>query len=240
MNRRVVTLLAISFVTAAGCARLGVWQLSRLAERRARNAAVAARLQEAPTAPGALPRDTAAQRYRRVALAGRADYAHELVLVNRSRDGSPGLHIVTPVRVAGRDTAVLVNRGWVYSANGTDVDLARWREGDSVTVDGYVEIPSRVRGPARIGARRAVPAYRWLDPADVARTVGYPVTPYYVVWAAPPGEEQPPPDRPVRVPPPALDEGSHFSYAVQWFSFATVAVVGGVAFARADRRRHRT
>jgi surfeit locus 1 family protein len=237
MSRRTYSLLALAGVAALICARLGVWQLSRLGERRALNAGVAARLRQPPVAPWQLPADTAAQRYRRVRLAGRAEYARELVLVNRSRDGSPGLHIVTPVRVAGRDTVVLVNRGWVYSGDGTQVDLARWREADSVTVDGYVEIPSRRPGPARLAARREVPAYRWLDPQDAARAVGAPVTPYYVVWAAPPGEEQPPPDRPVRVPPPALDEGSHLSYAIQWFSFATVAVVGGAAFARADRRR---
>ncbi len=51
----------------------------------------------------------------------------------------------------------------------------------------------------------------------------------------PPGEAQPPLDRPVRVPPPALDEGPHKSYAIQWFSFATIALVGGVVFARAQR-----
>lgn len=237
MSRRALSLLALSLVTAAICVRLGFWQLSRLDERRARNAAVAARLQESPATLDALPADTARRHYRRVAVAGRADYAREIVLVNRSRDGSPGVHIVTPVRVAGRDTAVLVNRGWVYSGNGTDVDLTRWREPDSVAVDGYVELPSSRPGPARLGAEREVRAYRWLDAAAVAREVGYPVTPYYVVWTAPPGEEKPPQDRPVRVPPPALDEGSHMSYAVQWFSFATVALVGGIAFVRGDARR---
>lgn len=237
MSRRSLSLLLISLVTAAICVRLGFWQLSRLDQRRAHNSAVATRLREAPASLDALPADTGLRHYRRVAVAGRADYDHEIVLVNRSRDGSPGVHIVTPVRVAGRDTAVLVNRGWVYSANGTDVDLARWRESDSVSVDGYVELPSSRPGPARLGAERAVRAYRWLDAAAAGRELGFPVTPYYVVWTPPPGEEQPPQDRPVRVPEPALDEGSHMSYAVQWFSFATVALVGGIAFVRADGRR---
>jgi surfeit locus 1 family protein len=237
MSRRSISLLLLSLVTAAICVRLGIWQLSRLGERRAHNAAVATRLREAPASVDALPADTALRHYRRVAVRGVADYAHELVLVNRSRDGSPGVHIVTPVRVAGRDTAVLVNRGWVYSPNGADVDLTRWREADTVAVDGYVELPSSRPGPARLGAERDVRAYRWLDAAGVAQELGFPVTPYYVVWTPPPGEAEPPQDRPVRVPPPALDEGSHFSYAVQWFSFATVALVGGLAFVRADRGR---
>lgn len=237
MTRRTVALLVLSLAAAAVCVRLGVWQLSRLAERRARNAAVAARFDAPPVALDALPADTAARHYRRVRVAGRADYAREFVLANRSRDGSPGVHVVTPVRVTGRDTAVLVNRGWIYAPDGATVDLARWREGDSLLVDGYVELPSRRPGAAALEGARAVPAYRWLDPAAVARAVGYPVSSFYVVARPGPGEGAPPGDRPVRVEPPALDEGSHQSYAVQWFSFAAVAVVGGLAFARAQRRR---
>ena len=34
------------------------------------------------------------------------------------------------------------------------------------------------------------------------------------------------PDRIARLTLPPLDEGPHFSYAVQWFSFALVALVG--------------
>jgi surfeit locus 1 family protein len=237
MNRKSVSLLVLAVVAAAICARLGVWQLSRLAERRARNAAVAARLRQAPIGLDALPADTARRHYQRVRLAGRADYAREIVLANRTRNGSPGVHIVTPVRVAGRDTAVLVNRGWIYSANGTEVDLSRWREADSLVVDGYVELPSSRPGPARLSGSQLVRAYRWLDPARVAQETGYPVTPYYVVAAAPPGEEKPPPDRPVRVPEPELDEGSHKSYAIQWFSFATIALVGAIAYVRTNARR---
>jgi len=31
---------------------------------------------------------------------------------------------------------------------------------------------------------------------------------------------------PARSPPQPLDEGPHLSYAIQWFSFATIAIVG--------------
>jgi surfeit locus 1 family protein len=237
-----VLFLAIAFAAAAVCVRLGVWQLSRLAERRARNRAVAARFTAPPAPYRALPADTAARHYRRVLVAGRPDYRREFVLANRTRDGSPGVHIVTPVRVApaaggpGGDTLLLVNRGWIYAGDGSRIDLARWREGDSIRVTGYVEIPSRRQGAARLGGRaRGYPAYRFLDPVVVAGDAGAPVTRDYVVAEPPPGEEKPPLDRPVRVPPPALDEGSHKSYAVQWFSFAAIALVGGVIFARAQR-----
>jgi surfeit locus 1 family protein len=244
--RRLALFLGLAVVAAAVCARLGVWQLRRLDERRARNAAVAARFTAPPVPYRALPADTAARHYRRVVVAGRPEYAREFVLANRTRNGSPGLHIVTPVRVApaaggpGGDTLVLLNRGWVYSGDGTRVDLARWREGDSVALTGYVEIPSRREGAVRLGGGRArargYPAYRFLDPFIASGDVGAPLTRDYVVAEPPPGEAEPPQDRPVRVPPPALDEGSHRNYAIQWFSFATIALAGGAAYARAQRK----
>lgn len=235
MSRRslLALFLVIAAVASAVFVRLGVWQLARLHERRALNARVAARLAEPPTSWRAMPADTGAAHYRRVRVEGRLDPAHELVLVNRSRAGSPGVNVVTPLRVAGTDTVVLVNRGWVYSPNGTDVDLAQWREatGDTLAADGWVEIPSRQRGASRLGSARR--AYRWLDPSLVARDVGAPVTPYYVVLDPPAGD--PPPGRPVRLPRPALDEGPHRSYAFQWFSFAAVTLIGTAAFVRRGR-----
>ncbi|MEX0691889.1 MAG: SURF1 family protein [Gemmatimonadales bacterium] len=39
------------------------------------------------------------------------------------------------------------------------------------------------------------------------------------------------PERLVAVTPPALDDGPHLSYAIQWFLFATIFLVGGVVLA---------
>jgi surfeit locus 1 family protein len=227
-----VLFLVIAVAFAALFVRLGVWQLSRMRQRRALNAHVAERLAAPPSSWRAVPADTGAAHYRRVRVEGRLDYAREIVLANRSRDGSPGVNVLTPVRVAGTDTLVLVNRGWVYSPNGTDVDLASWRDasGDTLAADGWVEIPSRQRGPARLSAARA---FRWLDPAGLARDLGAPVTPFYVVLEPPPGD--PPAGRPVRLPAPSLDEGPHRSYAFQWFAFALVTLGGAAAFAAKSR-----
>jgi surfeit locus 1 family protein len=124
----------------------------------------------------------------------------------------------------------------VYSPDAAQVELARWheRDADSIDVAGYVELPSRRSGAARLGTQTG--AYRWLDPAELSREIGYPVTPYYVVALAAPGET-PSQDRPVRLGPPPLDEGPHKSYAIQWFSFAAIALVGAAAYARSERRR---
>src|SRR5688572_8432486 len=126
MPRRMLLFAALALAGAVLFVRLGFWQLDRLGQRRERNKLLAARM-SAEVAPW---NDTTALRYRRVRLSGMPDYDREIVLVGRSRGGSPGVNLLTPVRLRGSDTAVLVNRGWVYSPDGASVDHARWREGD--------------------------------------------------------------------------------------------------------------
>jgi surfeit locus 1 family protein len=235
MRLREYGLVVLSLAMALLCLRLGVWQVSRLYERRASNAFIAHRLHEPPVSLAQLPRDTAALRFRRVTVHGTYDYAHELVLTTRTRNGSPGVNVLTPVRIAGSDTALLVNRGWVYSPDGVHVDLTRWREGDSAIVLGFAVPPNGRRdgrGAVRSPTRRN--AYRWLDFTAISATVPYPVYPFVVVLE---DGSTPSPTRLPRIAPPPLDEGPHLSYAIQWFSFATIAVVGMVVFIRRVRRR---
>ncbi|HEY8311623.1 MAG TPA: SURF1 family protein, partial [Gemmatimonadaceae bacterium] len=105
----VLTALAIPFVVITTW--LGFWQLRRLAQRRAQNAEVVARLADRAIPVRALTHDSAALHYRRVELHGAYDYAHQIKVTERTRDGSPGVNIITPLHIAGTDTVVLVNRG---------------------------------------------------------------------------------------------------------------------------------
>jgi surfeit locus 1 family protein len=220
---------AFALLAAALFLRLGFWQVSRLHERQARNATVAAQQRGTPIAFAALPRDTAAAHYRPTSVAGRYDYDHELVLASRTRNGSPGVELLTPVRIAGSDTAVLVNRGWVYSPDGGTVDLARWREGDSATVNGYIQVYSADAGSTVAASGPRI--VRRVSRAEIAAKVPYPVAPFYVVAVGGPASET----RPVRREIPALDEGSHRSYAIQWFSFAAIALGGALAVVLRER-----
>src|SRR5665213_3052490 len=100
----VLIVLSIGFVSLTTW--LGFWQLRRLAQRRAQNAEVVARLADPPVPVDRLTHDSAALHYRRVTLRGAYDYAHEIKIADRTRDGSPGVNIITPLRIAGSDTAV--------------------------------------------------------------------------------------------------------------------------------------
>ncbi|HEU4631608.1 MAG TPA: SURF1 family protein [Gemmatimonadaceae bacterium] len=246
MRRSPVLFAAIAVVFALVCIRLGVWQLSRLQQRRAANAVVAARLDSAVTTPAQLPADTALARFRRVRLRGTYDYDHEIVLAGRSHDGSPGVNLLTPLRLPGRDTAVLVNRGWVYSPDALRVDAAHWREPADAVVTGFVEtFHDPATGAALVSGQGRT--LRWLDAGTIGSLLPYPVASYYVIAsaAAPAdttrasadGADVPP--MPARLDPPALDEGSHLSYAIQWFAFAAIALAGTGVFWWSARRGRR-
>lgn len=222
-------LILLAVVIAAVCVRLGLWQLARLHERQSINASLARRAIAGAVPVSGLPTDTANAHYRRVSVQGEYDYANEIVLTLRSRSGSPGVNIVTPVKLPSTDTAVLVVRGWVYSPNGMTVDLTRWREPTQLNGSGFVE----TYPPSRKGANASPShhnAYRWLDRADLEKRFNYPLKPYYVVLTSHSADTTS--DTPPRLGVPPMDEGPHKSYAIQWFSFAAISIIGTILFLR--------
>jgi surfeit locus 1 family protein len=241
MNRKQwisATFAIAACVLAAIFASLGFWQLRRLAERRAQNAVLSSRRFDQPIGVDDIPRDTGAARFRRVRISGAYDYSHEFALTLRTRNGSPGVDIITPLARAGSDTVILVNRGWIYAPDGMSADISKWHEGDSVNAIGFVEtFPAASAFVSRSPSRPR--AYRWLERSVIERDVGRPVAPFYVVlapdsetgYATPrayaPGTKR---EIPPRVEPRGLDEGPHKSYAVQWFSFAAISILGLIFF----------
>lgn len=237
MPRRIITFVLLAIVFAAGCIRLGFWQLSRLSQRRARNAITAARLSQ-PIVPLASLTADSASWLRRARVSGTPDYDHEVVLAARTYEGSPGVHLLTPVRIAGHDTAFLVNRGWIYSPDGASVDTRRWREPDTTFV-GYADVlPQGNRSPSVGVLRRDQRIARELDAASIGSLIPYPVSRLYLV-ATQQDTAIPVSQRVVRLSPPPLDEGPHLGYAVQWFSFAAIALIGAAAVAVRDRTARR-
>jgi surfeit locus 1 family protein len=149
------------------------------------------------------------------------------------------VNLLTPVRIAGTDTAVLVNRGWVYSPDGTTIEAARWHERDTASVEGWVEELAAPKG--RVSSPRGPRIVHRLVHDSLARLFPYPVARVYVVAFADSATTAAAArdSAPVRLTPPSLDEGPHRSYAIQWFCFALIAIVGaGIVVAR-DRRAPR-
>jgi surfeit locus 1 family protein len=218
--------IVVAVVVAAACVGLGFWQLTRLAERRDLNARILARRSAIPV-PIEGVHDVAGA-YRPATAEGTYDVVHEVLVYGRSLGGEAGHHVVTPLLLASGD-GILVVRGWVpFATQSAPVADAAPPE-DAVRVRGFL-VPDEGDGSAAPDAAGIVPA---LDVAGIASTVPYDVlsSPLRLTEQIPEQSGE----LPVPVPLPELSEGPHLSYAIQWFSFAAVAVAGAAVLVRRDR-----
>jgi len=223
MSPRARLILVIGLLLfAAISARLGVWQLHRLAQRRASNA-VAQVARQAPeidlAARGPEPLGE-----RRVRASGTYDRAHELVLRGQVFREIPGLVLVTPLRVpALGDTAVLVERGFVPSPDAATLppQAATLDEPGTQSVHGVAEPLASAPDSGAPLERNGGTTWRRLDLAALRARLPYPIL-NVAIRQAP---DSALPRMPRRREPAALDEGPHLSYAIQWFAFAGIAVV---------------
>jgi surfeit locus 1 family protein len=216
-------LIAGLLLFAALAVRLGLWQVRRLGERRAANAAAAV-ARERPELDLAT-RGAATTAQHRVRATGAYDRTHELVLRGRVLRGDPGVSLVTPLRLAELgDTAVLVERGFVPSPDAVTLrpDSGALDEPGMHTVHG-IALPITAGDDAGAPvAHDGQTTWRRLDLAALRARLPYPILDVYILQTP----DSTLPRMPLRREPPALDdEGPHQSYAIQWFAFATMAVV---------------
>lgn len=215
--------LLIPLACAALFVRLGLWQLARHQERAQLNAGLVERLAAAPVPLEGQASDTTAARWTQVTVSGFFRYDLEQIHASRISNGSPGVHLLTPLERPGHDTLLLVTRGWVYSADAATADLPRWREGAFVTLTGYLQ-PMPDDGPAPPPDRPRL--IRSLNRKALEARLGKPVYPVQLVMTSDSAARAD--SVPRRLALPTLDMGPHRSYAAQWFAFAIIAVVGGV------------
>ena len=215
--------VAVLLLVSGVCARLGVWQLSRSHQRRVVNAAILRSRAEPPIsldAPGA--RDSASLAYRRVTATGRYDRGRELVLRGQAYMGTPGVYVVTPLRLRESDTALLVLRGFVPAADAVRADLRALDEPGELSVTGLAEPigsgggqPLVVEGSST-WARLDLPALRG--------TLPYPILPVALLQTP----DSALPRYPRRLDAPEVDDGPHLNYAVQWFLFSVMGIAFGL------------
>jgi cytochrome oxidase assembly protein ShyY1 len=216
---------------------LGFWQLRRLDEKQAFNAAVERRIDQPAVAldelllAGAAVGDDqlAAVEWRPVEVSGEYLPDEELRVVNRSQRGRAGDNVVTPLRLDdGR--VLLVARGFVPLGQ----EAAPAPEGE-VVLDGRLR-RSEVRRTGALSdpATGELAEAQRIDIPRLTDQLPGDVVPMYVeLTSSQPAENGPFPETIVE---PELGEGPHLSYAVQWFLFSAIAVVGWVLAVRHSRR----
>ena len=221
-----VTLIVI--VGMGVLARLGVWQLDRLAERRAANEALREQLAAGPISlndpalePGALTEMAG----REATARGQFDFSEQVLLQLQKFEGAPGGHLIAPLRLDGREEAVLVDRGWLPEAELAPEKWSQYDVGGAVTVTGTMRLSETARGVEP----PSEPQQTWyrVNVEAIERQLPYEVLPIYLLQSPPrQGNTALPYREAVEVD---LSEGPHLSYAIQWFAF-TLMLGGGYVY----------
>src|SRR5262245_10591534 len=225
LSHLLVLLLVITMIN------LGFWQLRRLHEKKTYNASVRENeSQPAQPVEDVLHADDPVSvghdlNFRRVSATGTYDTDNEIIVRARTLDGTPGVWALTPLRLDD-GTGVIVLRGFLPSQGTLERVPA-----DAEPPSGEVSITGLVQETQTRGAFGATdPADGRLtnmagaDVARIAKQLPYALLPPYVQLQT----QQPsqPGPQPRVLPEPVLDEGPHLSYAIQWFIFTTIALVG--------------
>lgn len=214
---------------------LGLWQFDRYQERLDFNEIVSARIEAQPQDLNELlleietgAKTTNEAEWLNVFASG--EYLDEQTVnaVNRSQGGFSGVDLLTPMRIAGGNQLVLVNRGFIAQS-------AQNQESAPAPV-GTVEILSRVRvSEVRKTGGLSDPANGLLkeviniDLNRLAQQIqGLNTEIFIEVLKSNPADSM----LLVPIADPILSSGSHLSYTAQWFIFSVFVAAGWVVVVR--------
>jgi surfeit locus 1 family protein len=165
--------------------------------------------------------------WRKVIVTGQYDFENQVALRNQYHNNEYGYHLITPLLFDGG--AVLVDRGWIPAeAASTAQDWRIYDEEGEVTVQGLIRLGQSK--PALGGIADALPndgskleVWNNLDVEKMSAQVEYPILKVFIQPNVDETDSTPPIPYQPEI---ELTEGSHFGYAVQWFTFATILFLG--------------
>lgn len=209
--------------------RLGLWQLDRLEQRRARNAELIEQLAAPPLSLNhfEIPAELSSIRDMQATVQGRFDYARQVILTQQNWRGAPGAHLIAPFLIDDREDAVLVDRGWIPSNALLSADLSQFNDREVQEITGTIRLTQSTpdRGTEPEESQR-LEWYR-VDIEAIEKQLPYELLPVYILQA-PEGE---PDELPYQIESEIdLSDGPHLGYAIQWFIFAALLGVGYLRF----------
>lgn len=205
---------------------LGQWQWNKASVKGDLQSLLDTRMAEPAVHLSSTLVDPQAMRYRQLVVRGSYEPQYQILIDNRIYREQAGYHVLTPLRIEGSETRVLVNRGWIPA-------LAEHRQIPQVTTPvGIVEVAGMAIVPGTrfftLGAepdkQLASPqqiVWQNLELARYAQTVNFPLQPI-VVQLAPESDAG---GFAREWPRPAERLEQHLSYALQWWGFAIATVV---------------
>jgi len=206
---------------------LGFWQLRRLDQRRALNEEILTGLNSPPVTLTGEPVDPDALHRHRVTVTGTFENDKNMILRTQSYQGQAGIDLVAPLDIAGSDETVLVNRGWLPFEEFEPEARRAYDVTGEVTIEGIAyrsQLPPHSLAPTDPDPEPGqwVDAWFRVEIDKMQKQIDRPLLPVFV--EALPGPE-PDTTPPIRAEVTDLGEGSHLSYALQWFSFAVILVI---------------
>lgn len=234
-GRRWLGYLALAIAFAVGCSLLASWQFDRRdeavakIERIEQNYHAEARpIAEVLAGPDAFDVD---QEWTPVILTGEYLHDEQLLARNRPLGGKPGFEVLTPLQLPDGSIFV-VDRGWVPAGDRDAPDEVPVAPHGLVTV----EVRLRPGEPTLPGRSAPEGQIATVHLPTVEEHLGAPT--YTAAYGLLVSEDPAPATRPTAAREPALDEGPHFSYALQWFVFALLGFIG-LAYAVREEYRLR-
>lgn len=203
--------------------KLGLWQAGKAEVRTAEIAQFNARSQLGPFALTSSAVNSVELQDAPVVVKGVFEPQAQFYVDNRQENGVAGVHVVTPLRIDGSDTRVLVNRGWIAWPGGSRKALPSvLTPMGAVAIEGIGTVP--VNKKFLLMPEHAEHLPRLWPRLDLERFQAeqrYPVQPLVLLQtsqdsaAALVRHWPPPEDRVAR----------HQSYAYQWFGMALALLV---------------
>lgn len=234
-RRRYLTVLVL--LITIGLVRLGFWQLERHEQRVSYNTMLSERMALPPLAVEellALPEDQ--REFRNVIVTGTYLPDQQILWRNREYQGVTGFHVLTPLERAD-GSRILVNRGWISYQNGlTDWQSVYAPPTTPQTIIGSWRISQLNTGQANETPVKDGWRERWflIDIPQIAQIMATPLVDGFV--DVQPDGQPTPRNQPIPAVVGVLSNGNHLSYAVQWFGFAIILVVGyAIALQRIGR-----
>jgi surfeit locus 1 family protein len=208
--------LAVLVATTVG---LGNWQRHRGAEKEALREQYELAARQPPLELTAATADIAALRFRPVRARGEFDGRQQILIDNKVHGGHPGFDVVTPLKIAGRDRYVLVDRGWIaQGAHRSELPQAPPPAGE-IGVEGRINLPPAHYLELKMDAGQG-PVRQNLDIDRIAAASGLPLLPFVIEQSGDAGDSL------VRDwPPPDFRIDRHRGYMVQWYSLAGLGIV---------------
>ena len=216
-------------------ARLGIWQLDRLEQRRAQNATLQAVLDSPPlNLAEPLPAEVEELENRLATVTGTLRFCPgKRIVLLQQWQGRTGVQLLTPLLIEGMESkAILVNRGWVPQADYEAGQLENYQSATGVVqVSGFLALSQPGRSDAGDDAAQEV--YR-VDVKAIEAILPYDLLPLYLVESPDEGSNIEPPFQAQREV--DLSEGPHLSYAWQWFIFCVLTGSLYLVFVRRSER----